>query len=772
MSGRLAALSFLDEGLAQYDFVAVRERDAKFIANGGRILYAIDSNIVLFLLDPAGRALPGSRRRLGYAGIFSDDPKDAAELLAGALAEFIEKQPSNDMPLLLIPPIDGWTYVQAQRLIDQATDKPDDAAQAAAANYIAALEADAPSGVLESDDLAKKEEIAAGIARLAYLESGAPARLRRLDTLLGDPPRLLSTVEISRDARFPAALRAGHEEEFHDRLDHSFRRSRWLTAFGRVRNRGETIAAMSADAMAHLERWNLRLERAGVRILFISGDSSLFEAGKVVEFDRPKDAVGHFTELFLRHPRSFLPDLQFLQLPGANAGTGNVTHFLDVWPQLKLDPGIPPKKSVDSVEPQRKAAELRDAVGGQLEDLRARWHDFLISAAAQFKTRGPLLEPQTEWQQNAAETLIAWQKRLKAALDRRMEEMWESCFRVATRAHLVFGNAGMRANPRLAPRLFVEGWPKTHELIAELVRLNSATSFDVAVYETKLKEIEQEVRMIRRNDPDGGEGGFRYAYYLVHGALFAGKGEWRVAANVAAYAYERRTLATGLTPDGANGREARYLEAVCRRFDARGCEDLDVSRTLLREARGIAQQESADCVRERFDVEECAIEYARAMFRTFFPKPGVTPCQKEEFAAITTKLYAVRDTINQRLSRLNTEEEGRKSILRSLAVRTAVNIVSLALLEPGGPGVPDESALLLLRENHASGNLHHFGRVVLACAEARVAGRDGLPARRARQEVERLLPEGGNWEDLLVVPYDRPRINRMRDVALGRVMPS
>jgi hypothetical protein len=244
-----------------------------------------------------------------------------------------------------------------------------------------------------------------------------------------------------------------------------------------------------------------------------------------------------------------------------------------------------------------------------------------------------------------------------------------------------------------------------------------------------------------------------------------------VAANVAAYAYERLTPATELIPDGVNGREARYLEAVCRRFDARGCDDLEMARRLLQEARTTARQEKADCVVERFEVEDCALDYARAMFRAFVPKPGAPPWQREEFAAVATKLNAVRDTIDQSLSRLDTRDVRRKAILRSLAVRTAVNIVSLALLDPGSQGTIDERALSWLRENHASDDLHGFGRVVLACAETRVTGRDGLAARKTRQELERLLPEDGNWEDLLVLPYDRPRIARMRDTALSRPVP-
>jgi hypothetical protein len=563
-----------------------------------------------------------------------------------------------------------------------------------------------------------------------------------------------------------------HDGDFHNMLDHSFRRSRWLTAFGRVSmSKRESAATMPAEAMAHLERWNLRLERPNVRILFITGDSWLLDAGRLVEFDRPKGTNGNFTELFLRHPRSFLPDLQFLQLPRTNDEPESITHFLDIWPQLEETSTSSPSLAVSEGQ-QARSAETRSALEGELKNLRENWHRLLTSAAAQFKTSGRLLEPHTVWQQDAAETLKAWQERLKTVLDRRVEEMWESCFRVATRAHLLFGSTGMRMSPRQAPRLFIDGWPKAEELIGDLVRLNSAASFDLAVYETKLKEIEHEVRTARRNDPDGGEGGYRYAYYLVHGALFAGRGEWRVAANVAAYAYERLTPATELTPDGVNGREARYLEAVCRRFDARGCDDLEMARKLLQEARNIARQEQADCVVERFDVEECALDYARAMFRTFVTKSGAAPCDKEEFASIVTKLDAVRETIGQSLNKLDAEDVRRTSILRSLAVRTAVNIVSLALLDPSGQGTIDGRALSLLRENHASGNLHGFGRVVLACAEALVSGRDGPAARKARQDLERLLPEDGNWEALLVVPYDRPRIARMRDSALGRLLPS
>ena len=771
MPEKPTALSPVDEALAQYEFLRLRERDAEFVADGGRLLYAIDANIVLFLLDPARHALPGGQRRLGYAGIFADDPEDAAELLAGALAEFIETISDNETPLLLIPPIDGWTYSQAHALIRKSTDTIDTEARAEATRFIAALPTDDGNRVFGDEDLARQEEIAARIARLVYLESGAPAELRRFEALTGDPPRLLSVSEIDQHPRFPPALHRDRRNEPSDKLDHSFRWSRWLTAFSRVSNRGEA-AEMPAHAMAYLERWNLRLERPKVRILFITGDSLLLEAGKVVDADLPRGADGNFTELFLRHPRCFLPELPFLQLPGETTGTQNITHFFDVWPHpRRLAPnGGSSVAIVDRVQNQER---IRDIIEKDLgTDLRDRWRGLMSSAAAQFRAGGRLLEPHAEWQQDAAESLRAWQERLKSELDRRVEKMWESCFRVATRAHLVFGTAGIRTSPRIAPRLFIDGWPKAEELIGDLARLNSAASFDFGAYEAKLKEIEQEVRTARQDDPDGGEGGYRYAYYLVHGSLFAGRSEWRVAANVAAYAFERRIPVATLTPDGVNGREARYLEAVCRRFDARGCEDLEAPRRLLQEARNIARQEDADCVIERFDVEECAIDYTRAMFRIFLPKPGAAPWRKEEFTALATKLHAARDMIDRSLRKLEAGDVRRKSILRTLAIRTAVNIVSLALLDPSGSGPVDARALDLLRENHTSGNLHNVGRAVLACAEARIAERGAPAERRARQELERLLPEGRGWEDFVELPYDRPRIARMRDNALGRALPS
>jgi hypothetical protein len=97
----------------------------------------------------------------------------------------------------------------------------------------------------------------------------------------------------------------------------------------------------------------------------------------------------------------------------------------------------------------------------------------------------------------------------------------------------------------------------------------------------------------------------------------------------------------------------------------------------------------------------CSLEYARSLFQRFLPKQGAAQWQQSEFAAITTKLRSVRNTIDRRLHELAGDPR-RQAILRDLTTRTAVNVVGPALLDPGGPETIDERALTLIRESHQS----------------------------------------------------------------------
>jgi hypothetical protein len=97
----------------QGQFIAGRERDRAYAAEGGKIYYAIDANIVGFFTDPPKRALADAqteRRRLGYAAIFDDDPPEAARALAAALADYLLNDLSPELPLLLIPPMDRMVF--------------------------------------------------------------------------------------------------------------------------------------------------------------------------------------------------------------------------------------------------------------------------------------------------------------------------------------------------------------------------------------------------------------------------------------------------------------------------------------------------------------------------------------------------------------------------------------------------------------------------------------------------------------------------------------
>jgi hypothetical protein len=778
----------------QGEFMAARERDEAFTREGGTFFYAVDLSIVYFLSDPAKHALAEEGgRELGYAGIFDDDPIDQAGILAVALAEFLAQYLSANSPMLLIPPMDLRVLNRLDRLKGSAgsyrsSEQNSDTHKSEAERLLKQLSVNAS---IKED---KKISITTSLLKILYLESGEVSELEKLNVLLSNRKLVSTTAEFlhERDPKSPFFTMFSPNFENHEQ-DYLAYFPDWLERIDRRR----WLAEFPARVLARLQTYNERLERRerlgrtgkASRLLFITGDKALLEAGRKVTYSNGET----FTDRYIRHPRSFLSDLPLLQdeqLPAGEAAvaladsrqaeigsTGQASdprrHWLRLWPR---------HDDADSVS--GNAAKIAD-------ELRSRWRNFLTPAVARYRATESLLRPSEDWRTDLANRVEGWQAAIENALKKSTARAWDNCFFVATRAHLFLGqNPNDQDSARDAPPIYLDAWPETSSLLSELLSWRSRRQFDVQKYEIGLQAIKDEVE----------DENYLYAYYLAHAALFAGRGEWSIAASVAEYACQHLRSMGPAFAEQANGREARYFEAVCRRHAARSPLDLIGLESLIEQAEQIALAElnnadiherpRPDCITERFEGERYALRYSRLLFGRFLPTQTPGPnagggtAAEADFRKLGCDLEAFWVRLGDRVAKVraevgaevpNSDQYRRHSALSRMSRRTALNILSLLALEKkrskfsSAAQIEAYSYIKSLREgvgtDAKNSSLSRFAVMVADCVGARF---DESPNERKlfRSKLDLEYNPKIIEEKVIVFPYDLARSKEMLKIAL------
>jgi hypothetical protein len=757
------------EDLVRYQglFIGARARDRAYIAEGGTIYYVMDSNIAGFFADPPSRALEDARgvsRRLGYAAIFKDDPPEAARALASALADYLLNDLSPELPLLLIPPMDRMVFDWMRVLQSSGPSEEQQQKLRSEADSLLAMLTN--SGVQMT--LEQQEEAAATIQKLLFLETGTPATLR--DLTGATRSRRIASANISAlgAVPLPERLRAVLQAEAHW-VDENTRAFQWRDRIKTQTNRRSSRSIeIQSRALARLELWNDRLNRTGgnARLVFVTGDSVLIDAGA----DFKVDENSSFTDRYLRHPRAYLADVPLLQQIGRAEqadGDGTERHWLQLWPRQLHQDG---------------AREL-------IQTLKAKWTDFLSSATASYRQRYRGSDQIADHTRAMANGFDNWQAQNNERLEERTAEFWEDCFFVATQARIILGQAEAgQPSARNAPPLYLAGWPRTSKFVERLLAWSKPGDFDLEIYQNGVNDLRAEVTTMSDRD-DVNNANVKYAYYLAHAALFAGRGDWAIAANVAAEACRHIAPAEEKTPERANGREAYYMQAVCGRYSVRNIAEIDTLEAFLEKAEYIARLEHQnvewhDCVPERFEAERLGLRLTKVLFETYHTGPGspvASPRPSPEFPWALVELIPEFDSFWKRVSQRKQDAEAwhhtyrdnigfelRASILRRVELRTVGSLLSVAVMDPS----PDSSevrstALAYMKSLPEEGpdlRVDPFARFVIACAELRMATTDSDKAL-ARARVDALRNDDGIAK-ATIFPYDRVRLDAIWQAAL------
>jgi hypothetical protein len=100
--------SYLQAVANQRRFIQPWLDDLHFIKNGGKVFYAVDSDIVVLYTSPETQSIPSSGRKEGYAQIFPDDNNDLSIAIGRALGNHIfNRLNEKTLPILVIPPVDS-----------------------------------------------------------------------------------------------------------------------------------------------------------------------------------------------------------------------------------------------------------------------------------------------------------------------------------------------------------------------------------------------------------------------------------------------------------------------------------------------------------------------------------------------------------------------------------------------------------------------------------------------------------------------------------------
>lgn len=586
------------------------------------VLHAVGADVVKLFLAPARNARAGRQMALGYSEVFEDDRPELGRALAALLAEAIWFG-LHDAPLLLLPPIDD----QLERIV-------------------AAIGADAQR---PSDDARHwiegiRNRLARHQTRLTHddvellwkaaVADGPGAELARLKRLL-DKHRICacdSQLAAQTLAPFVSVLSGASSREL------AFLRDRthyWNERFSAIRGTGTRRHGIdsardqkrvssgesvwknreNAEAMARLELINRRLERrenGSARLLYITGDTTLFIAGRDYV---PSGQNEDFATLYLRHPRAYLGEPGVLAPSDRGAMGSSLADLLTIW----LGDFAPLRKSFRPVNTgtwrihvlkavQERIAEVEISNPSAHDQMLTQWN--AITAHVRLPPRSMLedLEDSATTGSPSFPQLLA---NSRARIEDEFDQAFNDLFDVITELRFAIAYTAPHG-PRERPGICFE---QQNELTAlfRSAELWKQQGFDREVFRHHRDAI-------RRLDPSG------YFLNLAHAWLLASFGHW-----VSAAIFARRSMSavtnsdaqTVLRPDEPNGREAAYLLAVCLRHAAKGIADLIESRYWLDKAEDITKREqlgasSANCppdiVRERFATERLSTELTELLF--------------------------------------------------------------------------------------------------------------------------------------------------------------
>lgn len=757
----IGLLRIVEDAAGQNDFLELDRIDTD--SDVYDVIYAVDSNIVHLYVAPFGMATASLGRGRGYGEVFRDDDAAQKGAIAAALAHFLWNHLANtDRPLLLIPPIDvevSLLEVTAQRYLDDAYFDME-----LMNSIVHKLLSKSEINITETQNLIRQMHkliIDANRAK-RYFDIRERRCFEAVDSITLDDERLPGPV-----TRVIQPLRS-----VRDMIKFSQKRELWIKRLETLGRDLDIRLERDAEALSRLEMWNdvLRYEQTNCRVVYITGDASLLHAASEFKLSRdPRAPEGHrlqsehsFRDAYLRHPRCFLdrPGVLHKALDESDR-----TNSLYEWLGLLLGDFEEIRKPLG--EWQLSHFVLDDAVSARVAEVERNEPEAgvgVITSWADFTQRTELVAFQDMDPSKALEELKAASRGEVYRLTQVFEEVferigddvisaWEACVRVFTEVRLISDILSKRSRPtRRPPPVLLEG--DAAEAFMEAARhwIEHPDEFSAKAFEK-----------IKRKVDDDDRSGYNF---LVGVARILAQGQhWPSAGFLCAHARliaDREVKRHGLQLAGPNGREARFLEAVCRRHSARKLDDLESIDELLQSGIEIAAQEERkwpciDAVSERFTAEQFALELTR--FFIAWSDRGVSYPSVKTLSEDIYRFFQEMQVIIADTNRITKRRD-----LMLTRQRIAVNLVSLGMLFPEEKKLQDmaEEAYRYLVQcisELAPSESSRYIDVLLKCGGA-VFGEETQRAktrRDVREEIDAWLNDLKS-ETVASFPYERARL--------------
>ena len=657
----------LKDAARQRRFMLPWQKDRQLIAEGGRVLYTVDVDVIKLYTNPNKMAVATERRKEGYAQVFHDDPSAVSVALGRRLAQKIFFELGHG-PLLVLPPLD-----EEVRVVFNAILKNVQSEHRRTWNQLAALKEKVAqlNSVSDRQELAQRlENEALKLATLVSADHSASAELRRF-SLLMDKERIIP-LDRAWEAGLiddPALREActppsGFIEwlRFHEITEN------WKVLLQKTKSprKKPELLDRDAHALARLEWINQQLEQhQHQRVVLITGDAALERAARNYW---PKGAKHDFSDLYLRHPRAYLGEPDVLNSGDDGDSTSIGTEFtlwLDALLAHSQVASHHYRNSLDKLlSPKGKALvalsrPITTEHPGIIKDILDRWTCFTSNLVL---AQGVIDDPA------AVGELAGLRGDLNRLLDgvyillrqRVRETWWETLSMISRTGYaLIFSCDPRRLRPRNPPILSYDSFPKA-EALAHL--LFSTHTWNTEAYRQVLVILDE-------------EDASSYTYFLALATLFAAEGVWAVAAGLAGEAIE---IAKTHHPDHISGREAAYVRAVALRYTARYTRELAIAARFLDDAKHCLvtdrdkRQHWYDAGEIRFDAEEQALYLTYHQFRLFLDQPIPLEAGVPELVVLHDQLTNVLADLEKSQARLLIKNVVQRELL--------INLLQVALL--------------------------------------------------------------------------------------------
>ena len=755
--------------------IALFENDKRNETEGWVHHYAVDTDIVHMYVDPRTEGSENGRR-VGYGSVFFDDDEDTTTSLAAAVARFLFFDLATpNRPFFLMHGHDAET----RGVFDAIARKAKDDSYLKLAkrrDMLAQLDRIQLSAV---DTFEELEQQFPYVMDFLFTDRGAALEFDRFKELLAHGSVARFTFGIGNSTYYQKLFSEYPEiktafdvpSTLSDQADESLFRTEWDKRL----NKRPWKAKADYSALSRIELLNKKLSLHKHRILLITGDTGLIEAGRNYVPDGSKTS---FSQKYLRHPRAFLaaPEVIAPFEETENMQMGYSPVLLSKWLDYLLaylDDDILSVSDKSVNLNHKKLANDVDEVGtidDFADSIRHQWSNHVERLNKYYGASNPSAKKLLQKYSDIGDT-EEFGSHLSTLLDSSIaasQDSWESLLDVLANAGFVFLETEHDQNiyvKRNAPPVLLENYTSAYSIIKRL----TTTADDPLT----ARELIEQLRFL------GSETSSGYMRALAYSILFASRDRWAICKQLVDQAlsfvhHESLTSSGGLI----TGREAFFLKSIALRMLARSTADLESSEQALHHARNAYLSEQIagqDWLDIRFDCERLTIRVARHLFDHFSLHGDSDDDCTDDLDGILEDYIPILSTLN---------DVPDKWIALNLERSICVNLLTIDSLY-GGIGSQKEiikSAYFRLLENvnrNIEGNYLPESFLVKA-VRFYGASKFTAPNRKDRRNLQTkilrfqyLISDDPN--SILVTPYDRARYQhlfRLTQLNLLKVWPS